>query len=160
MVVKEEIFHLGVKAVILDENGNILLLKKFSKRNEYQTWDLPGGRIQKGEEPEAALIREVFEETGLQNLVSIDFVAMELTEFRIPNPLEEIRLIFSIYQCGLTGNKSVVLSNEHCGFQWVDPIVAATLLKNNYPERVTNILLKINDHKHLSLGNSTCITKI
>lgn len=127
---KEEIFHLGAKGFIFNENGNVLLLQTHSEK-----WDLPGGRVQKGEHPEATLKREVFEETGLENLQSIEFMLTELTEFRIFN---EIRLIFSIYRCEYFGNESIVLSKEHAAFQWMDPRIAKTLLK--YPERITNLL--------------------
>lgn len=41
-------FHIGVNALIFDEMGNILLLERDHPiKKKY--WDLPGGRLQKGE---------------------------------------------------------------------------------------------------------------
>lgn len=48
--------------VVLDENGKILVI---FRRN---SWDLPKGKIDEGETPEQAAIREVEEETGLTSL--------------------------------------------------------------------------------------------
>lgn len=47
---------------VLNENGQLLV---FYRRG---SWDMPKGKIDPGETPEAAAIREVQEETGLQNL--------------------------------------------------------------------------------------------
>jgi 8-oxo-dGTP pyrophosphatase MutT (NUDIX family) len=52
----------GVAAVIRDEQGRILL----QHRAEDHTWGLPAGAIDPGEAPAQALIREVWEETGLK----------------------------------------------------------------------------------------------
>ena len=49
----------SIKAV-MHRNGMVLLLK-----NE-QGWDLPGGHIRQGEDKISALVREIFEETGIK----------------------------------------------------------------------------------------------
>jgi mutator protein MutT len=55
--------HVGVYAVI-ENNQNLVLIKK--NRGPYKgLLDLPGGKIEYGETPETALIREVKEETNL-----------------------------------------------------------------------------------------------
>jgi len=149
----EETFHLGVKALIFDESGKILLLKRYSEKKERQTWDLPGGRVQKGESPEVAFKREVFEETGLQHLHSVDFVAMELTGFRISIPPEEMGLIFSIYQCRLIESQPIILSKEHCEFQWVSLTSAVSMLKANYPKRLIDVFLEMDACLELLQGS-------
>ena len=57
------LFQVFVAAVILDEDRNILLVKATYQR--FHPWGLPGGSLEYGEQPEAAIIREVWEETGL-----------------------------------------------------------------------------------------------
>lgn len=52
----------------------------FIKRNNH--WDLPKGRVEKGEEIEDAAIREVEEETGIQNLVLGDFISKTYHVFK------------------------------------------------------------------------------
>jgi 8-oxo-dGTP diphosphatase len=54
---------LGSAAVILDEQGRILLVKhSYGRLN----WELPGGRAEEGESIAATAVREVREETGLE----------------------------------------------------------------------------------------------
>lgn len=58
--------RVGVGAMIFDEAGRIFLGKRGQKaRNEQGTWELPGGAVDYGETLEAAILREVEEETGL-----------------------------------------------------------------------------------------------
>ncbi|MBV9157151.1 MAG: NUDIX hydrolase [Acidobacteriaceae bacterium] len=62
---------LGVGALILDE-GRVLLVER-GKQPLAGYWSLPGGVVETGERLEDALVREVFEETGLE--VSTDSIA-------------------------------------------------------------------------------------
>lgn len=54
-------FHIGIKAVIVQNNKALLL-----KDPRFNGYDLPGGRIDKDEDIEEALKRELFEELGLK----------------------------------------------------------------------------------------------
>lgn len=57
------LFQVFAAAVILDENKNILLVK--STYNRFHPWGMPGGSLEYGEQPEEAIIREIWEETHL-----------------------------------------------------------------------------------------------
>ena len=55
-------FVLAAGGAVTDEQGRLLVIKRLGK------WDLPKGKVEKGEEIEAAAIREVQEECGLKEL--------------------------------------------------------------------------------------------
>ncbi len=57
---------LTVKAVIVNSQNEILLLKRSNKILNPGKWDLPGGTLEKAETLEEALTREIQEETGLK----------------------------------------------------------------------------------------------
>jgi ADP-ribose pyrophosphatase len=48
----------------VDEKGRILLVKQFRLPAEADLWELPAGRIDPGESPMEAAVRELWEETG------------------------------------------------------------------------------------------------
>jgi len=64
---KQEPF--SVSALIINKQGHILCV---SRKNDYNNWSLPGGRIELNESPERAIVREVKEETNIQILNSKD----------------------------------------------------------------------------------------
>ncbi len=58
------LFQVFAAAVILDQDKNFFLVKTTYQR--IHPWGLPGGALEYGEHPEAAVVREVWEETGLK----------------------------------------------------------------------------------------------
>jgi len=107
----EDIFHLGIKALIRNQTGEVLLMqvnpaKLNGTRKDY--WDLPGGRIQKGDSVEDTLKREVLEETGIVEITNIQPVGMALSNLRIPMGNDEsVGLILSVYVCTVPSNTSI-----------------------------------------------------
>jgi 8-oxo-dGTP diphosphatase len=57
-------FMAGAMALIQDDQGRMLILEHTYRRQV--PWGLPGGWLKHAESPEAGLVREVFEETGLR----------------------------------------------------------------------------------------------
>jgi ADP-ribose pyrophosphatase YjhB (NUDIX family) len=57
-------FTVTVGAVVLDGRGRVLLLKHVFRKGS--GWGIPGGFIEKGEQPEEAIRRELREEAGLE----------------------------------------------------------------------------------------------
>lgn len=68
----EDCFHLGIKALIRNSEGKLLLLKvnpaQLRNHEGDPYWDLSGGRIHRGSTIEETLRREVAEETGITSL--------------------------------------------------------------------------------------------
>lgn len=146
---QEECFHLGMKALILNEEGKILLLEKHPENKAGRHWDIPGGRIQKNESFEEALKREVHEETGLQNLTELRFFTMAMTERRIAVPHGSVKLALMVYFCRSTEQALVCLSNEHIRFDWVDPkdvreLLSPFFFSEDLIEKITSLSKLVN----------------
>ncbi|MDI2099148.1 NUDIX hydrolase [Ruicaihuangia caeni] len=96
--------------VIVDDGGRVLL----SHWNEHgrSGWSMPGGGLEPGEDPAAAAVREIFEETGynaeLGHLLGIDshVVPAANRSKRTDVPLHAIRIV---YRARVVGGK---LTNE------------------------------------------------
>jgi 8-oxo-dGTP diphosphatase len=56
-------FRAAVAAMVFNEQGCILLFKHTYRKFE---WGIPAGGLEYGEQPQNAIVREFFEETGLQ----------------------------------------------------------------------------------------------
>jgi 8-oxo-dGTP diphosphatase len=54
-----------VAAALVDGEGRILLQKRAPGRAMAGLWEFPGGKVEEGERPEAALARELEEELGI-----------------------------------------------------------------------------------------------
>jgi 8-oxo-dGTP diphosphatase len=54
-----------VAAVIRDANGRVLLTRRAIDRHMGGLWEFPGGKIDEGEGPSEALVRELEEELGI-----------------------------------------------------------------------------------------------
>lgn len=110
----EYVFGLAVRALITDENGKILILKRSadSKTNPGK-WELPGGKVDQGEPFDKALIREVYEETNLN--ISLDTV-VGASQQNLPL----IRAVHIIMSGKIVGGE-LTLSSEHEGYAWEFP---------------------------------------
>lgn len=56
---------LVVAAALVDESGRILLQKRPEGRSMAGLWEFPGGKLEDGETPEVALVRELSEELAI-----------------------------------------------------------------------------------------------
>lgn len=134
----EDRFHLGIKALIRNTEGKVLLLKvnvrALRKYNGEAYWDIPGGRIQVGDSIESALRREIHEETGLTEVVTFSFFTASLANIRIPLDKETVGLVLFTYLCEIDGSQPITISDEHTESRWFSPNEAAELLRVKYPD--------------------------
>jgi 8-oxo-dGTP diphosphatase len=99
-------FTVTVAAVITDERNRVLLLNHVFRPGS--GWGVPGGFINKGENLEDALRRELIEEIGLE---------LGKVEFRFARALKttaQVEVIFRAEPKGLPGSASV----EIAGLDW------------------------------------------
>ena len=99
----------GVIGILFKENNTKVLL---IQRRDTPVWVLPGGGIDPGEEPETAIIREFFEETGLR--VQVKRLVGHYT------PQNKLASETYFFECTPTGESSFASSHSdetlHCQF--------------------------------------------
>ena len=76
---------------LIDVDGRVLLAQRPAGKSMAGLWEFPGGKIEEGETPEAALIRELEEELGIDTwescLAPIAFASHSYDDFHLLMPL-------------------------------------------------------------------------
>ena len=80
-------FRAAVAAMVFDEQGRILLFKHTYRKFE---WGIPAGGLEYNEQPDTAIVREFFEETGMQ---------IKVEKLLLAESSKEDRNISLIYLC-------------------------------------------------------------
>ena len=93
----------GVGAVVRDDDGRVVLVKRGHAPLAGE-WSLPGGTVEVGETLEAAVVREIREETGLLVVVG---PVVEVFDRILPDEHGRVRYHFVIvdYLCRIRGGK-------------------------------------------------------
>ena len=82
---------LVVACDLIDADDRILLAQRPEVKAMAGLWEFPGGKIEPGENPEAALIREMKEELGVETkpacLAPISFASQGYDDFHLLMPL-------------------------------------------------------------------------
>ena len=77
--------------VLLDSAGRILIAKRPPGRSLAGLWEFPGGKVEQGESPEHALIRELAEELDIDiaaaDLAPLTFASHAYPDFHLLMPL-------------------------------------------------------------------------
>jgi 8-oxo-dGTP diphosphatase len=77
--------------VLLDGDGRILIAKRPPGRSLAGLWEFPGGKVEPGESPEHALVRELAEELGIEiaaaDLAPLTFASHAYPDFHLLMPL-------------------------------------------------------------------------
>lgn len=99
---------------LIDQDGKICLAQRPLHKHKGGLWEFPGGKIEQGETPEQALIREIHEELQIdilqKDLFPLSFVSHEYEDFYL------LMLLFGCRKW--TGD---LQKEEHIALQWVFP---------------------------------------
>jgi len=76
---------------LVDGDGRVLVAERPAGKNMAGLWEFPGGKIEPGETPEHALIRELHEELGIDTwascLAPLTFASHSYDDFHLLMPL-------------------------------------------------------------------------
>ena len=82
---------LVVAAALVDVDGKVLLSQRPKEKQMAGLWEFPGGKLENGETPEIALIRELEEELGILTwqscLAPLTFASHNYNNFHLLMPL-------------------------------------------------------------------------
>lgn len=85
---------LVVAVALVDDDNRVMIAQRPEGKSMAGLWEFPGGKVEPGETPEAALIRELKEE------LSIDVTAACLAPFTFAShTYEKFHLLMPLYVC-------------------------------------------------------------
>ncbi len=106
-----------VVSCLVEFDGKILLLHRQDRKPQGNTWGVPAGKIDEGESPINALLRELKEETGIviteSQLAYFDKLYVKYPEFDF---------VYYMFHLKLADKPSILInSTEHKTFEWASP---------------------------------------
>lgn len=103
-----------VAVLLVDIDGRVLIAQRPEGKSMAGLWEFPGGKVEQGETPEYALIRELREELGIDTrtscLAPLTFTSHHYDDFQLFMPL---------YVCRVWEGEPT--ANEHQNLKWVYP---------------------------------------
>lgn len=115
----------------------VLLLQRSPGSAMGGRWDLPGGKVDAGEEPVVAALRELTEETGLTGINPREIDHWSNTDFK--DPTRRFHTItFAVELAGEQRHAvpKVVIDEGHVDYIWASPADIARLPLSHHVSRV------------------------
>lgn len=101
-------------AALVDVDGRVLIAQRPEGKTLGGLWEFPGGKLEPGESPEAALVRELREELGIE--VKADCLAPFVFA---SHAYPEQHLLMPLYLCRRW--EGFVKRRHHAALAWVRP---------------------------------------
>lgn len=103
-----------VACALVDADRRVLIAQRPQGKSLAGLWEFPGGKLEAGESPEAALMRELEEELGIQTkaacLAPLSFAS---------HSYENFHLLMPLYVCRKW--QGAPQNREHAALKWVRP---------------------------------------
>jgi 8-oxo-dGTP pyrophosphatase MutT (NUDIX family)/predicted transcriptional regulator YdeE len=124
--------------VFIEAEGKILYLTRAPSRPGPNIWGVPAGKIESGEDPRTAAIREVFEEAGIALDDPIPIGSLYIRFSHLDD------YVFHMFRASLPRQPKLKLSDEHTEARWISPLEAFSLpLIHGGPETLSYYLQKV-----------------
>ncbi len=105
---------LVVACALIDADGRVLIAQRPEGKTLAGLWEFPGGKLEPGERPEAALIRELHEELG----ITVKEACLAPLTFA-SHAYEDFHLLMPLYICRRW--EGLAVSKEGQNLKWVRP---------------------------------------
>jgi 8-oxo-dGTP pyrophosphatase MutT (NUDIX family) len=124
--------------LVFNDNEALLMIFRRGK------WDLPKGKLDEGETIEQCAVREVQEETGLQNITLDSFLGTTHHEYFEPRINSDVFKETHWFKMHAAGTQSLIPQTEEDieQIEWVDKKDIMEKLQNTYPN-IIDIINKI-----------------
>lgn len=141
----EQHFQIGVKGLIRNSKGELLMVHLPKWGHNPDHWDLPGGRMDPGETFLDTLKRELKEELGVTYVGRPKQLMGMLTNITIPVGDNFIPLIFIIYSTKVKDIKKIKLADDlkEDKLGWFKPKKAAELMTVKFTEEFCYLVSKL-----------------
>ena len=130
-----------VAAGALVQDGRVLLAHRIPSRRWYpDVWDLPGGHVEQGESRLQALMRELYEELGVQ-LIERCCKAVTTLTLTAGDGVGELRLsIWLVRQWLGTPVNRCLEEHDQLGWFGADDLAELTLAHDDYQHLLTSLI--------------------
>jgi mutator protein MutT len=138
----EQLFQIGVKGLIRNLQGKVLLLRAPAWGGNPDHWDIPGGRMEAGESFQQTLRRELQEEIGIDYSGTPRHIMTVLSNITIPVATMRVPLVLMAYDVELPQDAKITLdpNGPEQEYAWVEPKTAAKRLQQKYPQEFCDMV--------------------
>ena len=105
---------IAVVAAVIERGGRVLVAQRPPHKHLALQWEFPGGKVEPGEEPAAALVREIKEELGCD--IAVGRALPHCTHAYATKTIELIPFL-----CQLAPGSIEPHPHEHAAVRWVTP---------------------------------------
>lgn len=118
--------------LVTNDNNELLMIFRRGK------WDLPKGKLDKGETIEACALREVEEETGVSNIELGELIGITTHEYFDPYLKKDVVKESHWYKMKVSGATTLTPQTEEdiTAITWADEATVINYLKDSYPNIV------------------------